>query len=57
MSSFLCIRYVVFPNRLHPARINNFALKLPREPVSGLLGIKPFATNKNYPPDADRAAG
>jgi hypothetical protein len=26
--------------------INNLALKLPREPVSGLLGIKPFATNK-----------
>ncbi|MDR0450361.1 MAG: hypothetical protein LBH26_03755, partial [Treponema sp.] len=26
--------------------INNLALKLHREPVSGLLGIKPFATNK-----------
>jgi hypothetical protein len=27
-------------------RINNLALKLPREPVSGLLGIKPLSTNK-----------
>jgi hypothetical protein len=29
-----------------PEIINNLALKLPRELVSGLLGIKPFATNK-----------
>jgi hypothetical protein len=35
--------------------INNLALKLPREPVSGLLGIKPFATNKKY--NAEHFAG
>jgi hypothetical protein len=31
--------------------INNLALKLPREPVSGLLGIKPFATNQQPRPE------
>jgi hypothetical protein len=33
-------------NNIITAKINNLALKLPREPVSGLLGIKPFATNE-----------
>jgi hypothetical protein len=31
--------------------INNLTLKLPREPVSGLLGIKPFATNNGKAAD------
>jgi hypothetical protein len=29
-----------------PPEINKLALKLPRELVSGLLGIKPFAPNE-----------
>jgi hypothetical protein len=31
-----------------PGQINNLALKFPREPVSGLLGIKPLSTNESY---------